>query len=220
MNYTTYSSLRTENKEQLFSVARSVNQLAKMTDEELAMAYADGESKAFDLLLGRNKAKLLSYIMFMVKDRGLADDIFQDTIVKVITRLRGRDYQPVGKFCAWMTRIAHNILMDYFRMQQKNCVVEMGVENNVERLEDLSVADENIGRYVQREYTLDAVKHMVDSLPAVQREVVYMRYFMEMPFKEIADKTGVSINTSLGRMHYAVINMRKIIKEQHLDIVM
>lgn len=105
-------------------------------------------------------------------------------------------------------------------MQQKNCVVEMGGENNVERLEDLSVADENIGRYVQREYTLDAVKHMMDSLPAVQREVVYMRYFMEMPFKEIADKTGVSINTSLGRMHYAVINMRKIIKEQHLDIVM
>ncbi|MBO5428200.1 MAG: sigma-70 family RNA polymerase sigma factor [Prevotella sp.] len=194
----------------------SVASLSALTNEQLAVAYMDGNNGAFDLLLERNKTKLFSYILFVVRSRDVADDIFQDTFVKVIVKLQRGEYRPSGKFSAWLTRIAHNVIMDRFRSQQNSSTVD--VENEMARVEGDSLTDEPVENSFINEQTFTDVKHLMDNLPPLQREVVFMRYFQEMSFKEIAEATGVSINTSLGRMHYAVNNLRKMVKNNNMEL--
>ena len=184
----------------------------KMTDEELALSYIDGNNKAFDLLLSRTKTKLFTYIMFVVRDRDVADDIFQETFVKVIVKLQQRKYTNSGKFSAWLVRIAHNVIMDWYREQRSEKIVEPTEDNDLSNLCS-ALLDMNVeNRYVNNQVLKD-VKKMMNMLPPTQREVVFMRFYQEMSFKEIAEATGVSINTSLGRMRYAILNLRRMARE-------
>lgn len=192
--------------------------LKEMTDEQLAIAYIEGNNRAFDLLLSRNQAKLYSYIMFVVRDRTIADDIFQDTFVKVITKLRQGSYKTSGKFSAWITRIAHNIIIDMFRDQKMEKIIEPTPDNDLSNITGHELTDATIeARFVQEQNMREA-KLLMESLPAIQREIVYMRFYQQMSFKEIAETTGISINTALGRMRYAVLNMRKMASEYNVAI--
>lgn len=197
--------------------SRFVN-LHELSDEELAIAYSKGNNGAFDILLDRNQKKLFSYILFVVRNRDLANDIFQDTFLKVIVKLQNGDYQPTGKFGAWLTRIAHNVIMDRFRLQQTDVTVDVDEENNMAKVEGDNLTDQPIETYFINEQTLAEVKHLMDMLPPIQREVVFMRFFQGLPFKEIAEATDVSINTALGRMHYAVINLRRMVKKHNMEL--
>lgn len=195
-----------------------MNDLNEMTDEELAMSYIGGNNKAFDLLLSRNQQRLFSYIMFMVRDHDTADDIFQETFVKIVMKLQQRRYVPNGKFSAWTIRIAHNIIMDWYRDQRKLRVVDTSKDNDLSNL----CADGIFGTTLESLYVntqvLDDVRKMMNLLPAPQREVVFMRFYQELSFKEIAEMTGVSINTSLGRMHYAILNLRRMAKAHNVQL--
>lgn len=189
-----------------------------MTDEELALSYAAGSNRAFDELLSRNQEKLFSYILFVVRDREVADDIFQETFVKVIVRLQQQKYTSSGKFSAWIMRIAHNAIMDWYRDRRNAQVVEPTPDNNLCAINPKNVLDTNREDQFVNEQILTDVRRMMDNLPATQREVVYMRFYQEMSFKEIAETTGVSINTALGRMRYAVMNLRRMAKEHDMAL--
>lgn len=187
-----------------------------MTDEELALLYIGGNNSAFDELLSRNQDKLFNYIMFVVRDPELANDIFQDTFVKVITRLQEGRYAVTGKFSFWITRIAHNVIMDWYRQQRGERMVDLGEERDLVSLH----AAASGGREMEmvNEQVLFDVRRMMDSLPTPQREVVFMRFYQELSFKEIAEITGVSINTALGRMRYAIINLRRMAREHNIAL--
>ena len=192
--------------------------LCAMTDEELALAYIDGSDKAFDILLSRNQAKLYSYILFVVRDRELADDIFQETFAKLIVKLQERKYATTGKFSAWVMRIAHNVIMDLYREQRGGFVVEPTANNDLSNMEGSDLLVGNIeNKYVNEQVLVD-VKRMMNLLPEPQREVVFMRFYQEMSFKEIAEATHVSINTALGRMRYAVLNLRRMAKAYNMAL--
>ncbi len=187
--------------------------LNEMTDEELALAYVAGNNRAFDLLLSRNETKLFAYIMFVVHDEDLANDIFQETFVKAITKLHNGLYNQHGKFSSWLLRIAHNIIIDGYRSKNSRRFVDQGVDNDLSTLKGDLMQDVSKEQEMVRLQVLADVKKMVEFLPEAQREVVYMRYYQQMSFKEIAECTNVSINTSLGRMRYALLNLRKMAKE-------
>ena len=187
-----------------------------MTDEQLAFSYIDGNNKAFDLLLSRNQSRLFSYILFVVRDQEMANDIFQETFVKVITKLHEGKYKDSGKFSAWIMRIAHNVIMDWYRDQKAERIVEPTEGNDLSNLSSKDMMDSNIENLFVNEQILRDVRKMMEQLPASQREVVFMRFYQEMSFKEIAETTGVSINTSLGRMRYAILNLRRMAKEHQI----
>ncbi|MBQ9532498.1 MAG: sigma-70 family RNA polymerase sigma factor [Prevotella sp.] len=193
--------------------------LKEMSDEELALSYVEGNNRAFDLLLSRNQSKLFSYILYVVRDRDTAEDIFQETFVKVITKLQERRYTTSGKFSAWIMRIAHNAIMDWYREQKADRVIEANEEND---LSNLGSNDDLLEANIEMEFVnaqvLTEVKQLMNLLPAPQREVVFMRYFQQLSFKEIAEATDVSINTALGRMRYALLNMRRMAREHHLQL--
>lgn len=192
--------------------------LKDMTDEELALSYVDGNNKAFDLLLSRNQQNLFSYILFVVHDRETADDIFQETFIKVITRLQEGRYVVSGKFSAWVMRIAHNAIMDWYRDRASRCIVKAGKDNDLSNIGGDDLVEGNIeSAYVNRQVMND-VRRLLDMLPPIQREVVYMRYYQQLSFKEIADTTSVSINTALGRMRYALLNMRRMAKSNGISL--
>lgn len=191
-----------------------------LTDEALALLYVDGDNRAFDELLSRTQEKLFTYIMFVVRNHDLADDIFQETFVKVITKLQNGQYTDSGKFQFWITRIAHNVIMDQYRQQQARHLVEPNAENDLQNLRGASVLDTFRENEIVNEQVLIDVKRMMNALPAPQREVVYMRFYQQMSFKEIADVTGVSINTSLGRMRYALLNLRRMAKEHKIELAL
>lgn len=190
--------------------------LQDLTDEELAMLYVEGSNPAFDELLSRNEVKLFSYIMFMVHDQELANDIFQETFVKVISKLQKHEYVANGKFAAWCMRIAHNVMMDMYREQRGRHVVDTNETNDLSNIGCVSVLDSNAEDAIINQQVLADVKKLMNNLPAVQREVVYMRFYQQLSFKEIAEMTGVSINTSLGRMRYALLNLRRMAREHNL----
>lgn len=194
----------------------SMKQFDNMSDEELALLYIKGNNSAFDELLTRNQSKLFTYILYMVKDQDVANDIFQDTFVKVITKLHEGKYTDSGRFSYWITRIAHNVIMDWYRIQKNEHIVEPTEDNDLSNLKGASVTDTNRENEIINEQILTDVKHMMNCLPASQREVVYMRFYQDLSFKEIADITGVSINTSLGRMRYAILNMRRMAKDHNI----
>ena len=189
-----------------------------MTDEELALSYVNGDNRAFDLLLARNQSKLYAYILFVVHDRDLDDDVFQETFVKVISRLQEGRYTASGKFSAWLMRIAHNVIMDWYREQKSDRIVEPTEDNDLSNLSGEHLFEGNIeNQYVNTQVMKD-VRRIMDNLPAPQREVVYMRYYQQMSFKEISETTNVSINTALGRMRYAIMNMRRMAKEYNVAL--
>ncbi len=192
--------------------------LMEMSDEELAVCYMRGEDKAFNLLLEHNKSKLFSYIYYVVHDEDLANDLFQDTFIKIITKLRNSMYTPTGKFHSWCLRIAHNVIMDNFRTA-KNCnIVEPTEDNDLTNIHNSNVEEMNIERMFINRQILEDAKNIMNNLPASQREVVYMRFFQQMSFKEISEATNVSINTALGRMRYALLNMRRMAHDHNINL--
>ena len=183
--------------------------LKSMTDEDLVVLYAQGNNTAFDVLLNRHKTSIHSYIYFIVRNKELTEDIFQETFVKVIMTIKQGRYTENGKFKAWITRIAHNLIIDNFRQERSENTV-----SNDEVEVDLFNIEDNIVRH----QVLSDVKKLVKHLPDSQREVLEMRYYQDLSFKEIADITGVSINTALGRMRYAILNMRRMADENHIEL--
>lgn len=192
--------------------------LSSFTDEELALSYIDGNNRAFDELLARNQDKLFSYIFFVVRDEDKANDLFQETFVKVITKLHQKRYVDSGKFSAWVMRIAHNVIMDWYREQRARNLVEPTEENDLSNLSGNNVLDVNVENKYVNEQVMSDVKKMMNMLPPTQREVVFMRFYQDLSFKEIAELTGVSINTSLGRMRYAILNLRRMSKEHNIAL--
>ena len=189
-----------------------------MTDEELALSYVNGDNRAFDELLLRNQSKIFSYILFVVRDRDMANDIFQETFVKVVVKLQQGKYVPSGKFSAWVLRIAHNVIMDLYRGQKSQKIIDAVDDNDLSNIASNDMIIGNVESQFVNTQVLSDVRKMMNLLPTTQREVVYMRYFQQMSFKEIADTTNVSINTSLGRMRYAILNLRRMAREY--DVVL
>ncbi|MDR1683288.1 MAG: sigma-70 family RNA polymerase sigma factor [Candidatus Symbiothrix sp.] len=194
-------------------------QLKKMTDEELVIAYAEGNNEAFDFLLNRLKSNVYSYIYFIVRNREMTEDIFQDTFVKAITTIKQGRYTETGKFRAWINRIAHNLIIDYYR-QEKNEQTISNDDCEVDLLNNVKLADGTIEDAMVKDQILSDVKKLINYLPDNQKEVLLLRYYQNLSFKEIADITGVSINTALGRMRYAILNMRRMAEEKNMILTM
>jgi RNA polymerase sigma-70 factor (ECF subfamily) len=190
---------------------------SKNTDYELITSYMSGHSRSMELLILRHKSKVYSYISLYIRSRDLADDIFQDTFLKVVQSIRAGRYQDDGRFLSWVMRIAHNLIIDHFRHEK-----QMGLVLNDDYESDLfnskRLADDNVEDIMVRRQILRDVRRLISDLPDDQREVVIMRHYAGMSFKEIADMTGVSINTALGRMRYALINMRKMMTEKNITL--
>ena len=191
-----------------------------MTNEALALLYVGGNNKAFDELLTRTQSSLFAYIMFVVRNEDVANDIFQETFVKVITKLQQGCYTDSGKFTFWLTRIAHNAIMDWYRTQKSERIIDLGDDNDLSNLKGDLIMDSYRENEIVNDQVKADVKKMMEMLPAPQREVVFMRFYQQLSFKEIAELTGVSINTSLGRMRYALINLRKMAKEHQIELTM
>ena len=192
-----------------------MEKLNMLADDMLVARYSKGDNKAFDELLARYQSKLFNYIYFIVRSQELAEDIFQETFVKAITTIQQGRYTASGKFGAWLTRIAHNMIIDGFR-QERNENTISNDEVEMDLFNDADLCDDNVETQMVNEQTLTDVRRLVDALPDNQREVVYMRFYQDLSFKEIADIAGVSINTALGRMRYALLNMRRIAEEKHI----
>ena len=188
-----------------------------MADEELVVMYAKGNNIAFDVLLNRYKSSVHSYIYYIVRDRDLTEDIFQETFVKVILTIKQGRYTENGKFKAWITRIAHNLIIDHFR-QERNENTISNDEVEVDLFNDMRLCEKTVEDAMVETQVFSDVKKMVEYLPDNQREVLEMRYYQNMSFKEIADRTGVSINTALGRMRYAILNMRRLAEENRIEL--
>lgn len=191
--------------------------LKTMTDEELVVLYAKGNNPAFDVLLKRYKSSVHSYIYYIVRDRDLTEDIFQETFVKVIMTIKQGRYTESGKFKAFIMRIAHNLIIDNFR-QERNENTISNDEVDVDLFNDVRLCDGTIEDHLVQNQVFNDIKKMVKYLPDNQREVLEMRYYQDMSFKEIADLTGVSINTALGRMRYAILNMRRMAEENKIEL--
>lgn len=189
-----------------------------MSDEQLALAYIDGNNRAFDELLSRNQDRVFTTIMYAVKDEDLANDLFQETFLKVITKLQNGQYSDTGKFSWWLTRIAHNVVIDHFRAQKSSKIVEAPKDNDLSNLRGEAIHNQSRESELNNEQVMEDVKRLVEALPEAQRDVVSMRYFQELSFKEIAEQTNVSINTSLGRMRYALINLRKLTRQYGVNL--
>lgn len=187
-----------------------MKEYTKMTDEELVVAYMDGEARAFDVILTRYQATIYSYFLYVVGDEDEANELFQDTFVKVIVFLQEQRYKPMGLFNYWLIRIAHNMISDKFRRNDHKLVKDVNAKNDLTRIRNEAITVSPYDDEMIRDQAFDELHRMVNKLPAEQREIVYLRYFEEMSFKDIAAITGVSINTALGRMRYAILNLRKM----------
>lgn len=188
-----------------------------LTDEELVALYSKGDNSAFDVLLLRHKNRIYSYVFYIVKDRELAEDIFQETFVKVITTIKQGRYVESGKFSSWITRIAHNLIIDHYRQEKtENHIPNNDMNPDVFNRKELSegtVEDSMISSQIRVD-----IRRLVAALPDNQKEVLVMRYYQNMSFKEIANATNVSINTALGRMRYAILNMRRMAEENKIEL--
>ena len=194
-----------------------MQKLNKLTDDMLVAAYAEGDNKAFDALLMRHQSRVFSYIGTIVKNRDIADDIFQETFIKAITTIRQGRYSETGKFTSWITRIAHNLIIDFYRQDKSDTTVSSDDES-VDILNSKDLTEGNIEDFLVDSQINKDIHRIIGALPESQREVLDMRFFRDMSFKEIAEATGVSINTALGRMRYALINMRRIAAENNIAL--
>ena len=194
-----------------------MKQLHVDTDDMLVARYSEGDNKAFDELMARYQSKIYNYILFTVRNQEVAEDLFQETFMKAIVTIQQGRYTADGRFGAWITRIAHNLVIDAFRTERSEKTISND-ECEVDLLNDADLCDDNVEMQMVNDQTLADVRRLVDALPANQREVVYMRFYQDLSFKEIAEITGVSINTALGRIRYALLNMRRMAEEK--DIVL
>ena len=187
------------------------------SDNELIAKYIAGNESCIEVLINRHKKKIYTYILITVKKPHIADDIFQDTFIKIIKSLRVKKYNEEGKFVAWAIRIAHNLAIDYFRKEKNNKTYSNDANEidifNSKRFSDVTIEDKIVTDQIHQD-----VRTVIDELPADQREVILLRHYGDYSFKEISEQTGVSINTALGRMRYGIINMRKIIEEKNLSL--
>jgi len=189
-------------------------QKSDVSDNHLIAQFLSGDESGLEQLIVRHQRKVFTSIILLVKDKELAEDLFQETFIKVIKTLRSGNYQEEGKFLPWVVRIAHNLVIDYFRKQKRMQMVRDTDEYSV--MDSLKLTDENVEDKIITTQIHADIRRLIEFLPLDQREVVIMRHFADMSFKEIAESTNVSINTSLGRMRYALINMRKLIQEKQL----
>ena len=188
-----------------------------LNDKELVLRYRDGDVASFQILVDRYQNKIYSYVLMLVKDKQLADDIFQDTFLKIIRTIKAGVYKEEGKFIQFAMRIAHNLIIDHFRKAKRLPMVDPTKED-YDMLDNARFMDPSIEEQIVTEQTYDDVRKMIEFLPDEQREVLVMRMYDDMSFKEIAEVTNVSINTALGRMRYALINLRKMAKEKHVEL--
>jgi len=190
-----------------------------ISDYELISKFIKGEQSCFEQLIHRHQNKVYAYISLYIRDQALAEDIFQDTFLKVIQSVQAGKYADNGKFLSWVMRIAHNLIIDHFRrIKQINTISNDNYESdlfNAKKFAEDNVEDNMIKRQIQKD-----IRKMIGNLPDDQREVVIMRHYAGLSFKEIADITGVSINTALGRMRYALINLRKIMEEKNISLTL
>ena len=187
-----------------------------LSDQELIQNYLNGDNASFEILLTRHKSRVFAFIMSKIKNRDLSEDIFQDTFIKVINSLQKGKYNEEGKFLPWMMRIAHNLVIDYFRKESKMRKIRPNSEFDIfDVLDDGSKNQEEV--MIQSQVHSD-LKFLIEQLPEDQMEVLKLRYFEDMSFKKISDLTGVSINTALGRMRYAIINLRRLAATQNIDL--
>ncbi len=189
-------------------------QVTKLSDQELINQYISGNDRAFEVLLVRHKQKIYTSIYLFVKDHALAEDIFQEVFIKIIDTLRKGKYNHEGKFVQWAMRISYNMCVDYFRRSKRRPKVTPTEAFDI--FDVLPVKEDNAEQMIIRSQTHDKVRKLVDMLPPEQREVVILRHYADMSFKEIAQLTRVSINTALGRMRYALINIRKMVEEKEI----
>ena len=194
-----------------------MDKLCLHTDDQLVALYVSGKNEAFDVLLERYKDKLYSYIYYIIKNADLADDLFQETFVKAIMTIKQGRYVETGKFYGWLTRIAHNLLIDQFRNERNENTVSND-ETEGDLFNSCALYDDCTENMLAYEQSLNDVKKLMEHLPDNQREVVFMRYYQDLSFKEISDITGVSINTALGRMRYAILNMRRMAQENNIAL--
>jgi RNA polymerase sigma-70 factor (ECF subfamily) len=187
--------------------------LNQLTDDELVKLYEAGNNQAFEILLLRHKSKAYTYIYLIVRNKELAEDIFQETFIKAIATIQQGRYLASGKFLAWVNRIAHNLIIDHFR-REKNENTFSADDVDFDIINNSKLSEKSIEDTMSNEQVLLDVVQLVDYLPEVQRNVIKMRYFEDLSFKEIAEKTDVSINTALGRMRYALMNLRRIATEK------
>ena len=184
------------------------------TDQELIDSYLDGNHSSLEKLVQRHRKRVFSYILMVVRDHHLSEDIFQDTFIKVINTLRSGNYKEEGKFIQWVMRIAHNLIIDHFRKSRRIPTVEN--DDDYDIFETLRVYDSNVEDRMVTDQIHSDVRSLIEFLPPEQREVVMMRHYGDMSFKDIAEETNVSINTALGRMRYALINLRKLIEQKEI----
>ncbi len=192
-------------------------ELQNRTDEELVRLYAMNNNAAFDELLKRYKSKVFSYIYASTKDTDVANDIFQDTFVKAITTIKQGGYTEKGKFGPWILRIAHNLVIDSFRKTKSDNTVSND-DYEVDLLNDIKLCDDGLEEYWQKENMINDVIDLIDQLPENQQTIVRMRFFKEMSFKDIAVAENISINTALGRIRYALINLKKLAAENKVGV--
>lgn len=181
---------------------------SKQPDQELIRLFNNGEMDAFDALVLRHKEKLFTSILFLVRDKYLAEDIFQDVFIRIIDTIRGGRYTDEGKFLPWAMRIAHNLCVDHFRKVKRTPTIRNSEENDIFEL--LNFTEDGADVKMMKRQSYNRVREMLQQLPEDQREVIVLRHYADMSFKEIASTTNCSINTALGRMRYGLINLRKL----------
>ena len=185
-----------------------------VTDQELIGRYLAGYQSCLEKLIRRHKNRIFAYILMIVKDKELAEDLFQDTFIKVINTIRSGSYKEEGKFIQWVLRIAHNLIIDYFRKSKRIPLVENSDEYDI--FDRIRIPVESVEQKLITEQIHEDVKKLIEYLPREQKEVLIMRHYGDMSFKDIAEQTNVSINTALGRMRYALINLRKLVNEKEI----
>ncbi len=195
-----------------------MKRLESLTDNELVKMFVDGQESCLEILINRHKNRVYSYILMIVKQHELAEDVFQDTFVKVIHNLKRGKYIENGKFPSWVMRIAHNLIIDYFR-KQKHLQTVSNDSVDYDMFNSDKYSDANIEDKIVYEQVLKDVSTLIDYLPDNQKEVVRLRHYLGLSYKEIAEETGVSINTALGRMRYALINMREMVEEKNITLM-
>jgi RNA polymerase sigma-70 factor (ECF subfamily) len=190
--------------------------LINLSDGELVALYLKGDSKSFEALIQKHKNKIYAFILSKIRNRDLAEDIFQDTFIKVINSLQKGKYNEEGKFLPWVMRIANNLVIDYFRKSKKMRTI--APTDNFDIFDILQDGEKNIEDNLVNNQIHKDLRKLIEHLPEDQKEVLKMRYYAELSFKEISESTGVSINTALGRMRYALINLRKLIDSHQVDL--
>ena len=190
--------------------------LSKLSDGELVALYLQGNSKSFEVLIQKHKNKIYAFILSKIRNKDLAEDIFQETFIKVINSLQKGKYNEEGKFLPWVMRIANNLVIDYFRKAKKMRTIAPTNDFNI--FDILQDGDRNIEDNLVNDQVHKDLRKLIEYLPEDQKEVLKMRYYAELSFKEISESTGVSINTALGRMRYALINLRKLIDANQVDL--